>query len=98
MTLMKRVLRNYTLLKLFFAALTVFLLYEELYIYSVEKPTHTSSARLRIGNRHIVSYVLPPRIAEPDDYPDITLCPFPSHNQTTLESYGYKNTYHYAKE
>ena len=37
-------------------------------------------------------------ILEPEDYPDITLCPFPSHNQTTLESYGYKNTYHYAKE
>ena len=53
--LMKRVLRNYTLLKLIFAALTVFLLYEEFYIFSVEKPTHTTSARLRIGNRHIVS-------------------------------------------
>ena len=52
---MKTVLRNYTPLKLFFAALTVFLLYEEFYIFSVEKPTHTTSARLRIGNRHIVS-------------------------------------------
>ena len=37
------------LLKFSFVVVTAFLLYEESYVFFVEKPTHTSFAKLNLG-------------------------------------------------
>ena len=36
-------------LKFSFAVMTALLLYEEFYVFFVEKPTHTSSSKLHLG-------------------------------------------------
>ena len=36
-------------------------------------------------------------VSAPDHFPDITLCPFPSYNHAKLRSYGYYNSFDYAK-
>ena len=50
--------RNFALIKLFFALLTSYLLYEEFFTFWIEKPTYTSSSKVKIG---------------PQDFPDITI-------------------------
>ena len=74
--------RNFALIKLFFALLTSYLLYEEFFTFWIEKPTYTSSSKVRIG---------------PQDFPDITICPFPSWNQQELVKLGYAQSFEYTK-
>ena len=74
--------RNFALIKLFFALLTSYLLYEELFTFWIEKPTYTSSSKVKIG---------------PQDFPDITICPFPSWNQQELVELGYAQSFEYSK-
>ena len=45
----RTILGNYGILKLIIAILTVYLLYEEFYVFLIEKPTYTSSGKLDIG-------------------------------------------------
>ena len=99
MKYLRRLWKDHIILKLFFSALTAYLLYEEFYVFFVEKPTYTSSAKLTIGKYRIFDIPFLPSIflLEPEDYPDITLCPFPSYNQPKLESYGYGQSFEYAK-
>ena len=113
---MKTIFRNYNILKFCFAALTSYLLYQEFYVFLVEKPTYTSSAKLKIGlngtlHQPPVNFRISPSLtvnfptsnvyllidSGPDHYPDITLCPFPSYNHAKLRSYGYYNSFDYAK-
>ena len=82
---MKKILnvfRNFGLIKLFFALLTSYLLYEEMYNFWIEKPTYTSSSKVKIGTK---------------DFPDITICPFPSWNQQELIKLGYSQSFEYSK-
>ena len=69
-------------LKLTFAVLTSYLLYEEFYSFLIRKPTHTSSAKIK---------------TTPEDFPDVTICPFPSYNQPELIALGYGQSYEFAK-
>ena len=75
-------LRNFAIVKLFFAVFTSFLLYEEFFTFWIEKPTYTSSSNVEIG---------------PKDFPDITICPFPSWNQQELKKIGYVHSFDYSK-
>ena len=75
-------LGNFAFIKLFFALFTSFLLYEEFFTFLIEKPTHTSSSKVKVG---------------PKDYPDITICPFPSWNPEELRKLGYGNSFDYSK-
>ena len=43
------IFRNFALVKLFFALLTSYLLYEELFTFWIEKPTFSSSSKIKIG-------------------------------------------------
>ena len=102
--ILKESLKDYTILKLLLASLTAYLLYEELYVFSVEKPTYTSSAKKLTGllmcNMHLYTNSASCNgniVLEPDDYPDITLCPFPSYNLPNLRKYGYMDWMWYAK-
>ena len=74
--------RNFALIKLFFALLTSYLLYEEFITFWIEKPTYTSSSKVKIA---------------PQDFPDITICPFPSWNQQELLKLGYSQSFEYSK-
>ena len=76
------IFRNFALIKLFFALFTSYLLYEEFFTFLIEKPTHTSSSKVKVG---------------PQDYPDITICPFPSWNQEELKKLGYVQNFDYSK-
>ena len=49
MKCIKELWKNYNILKICFAALTVYLLFEEFYVFIIEKPTYTSSAKLQSG-------------------------------------------------
>ena len=53
---MKTIFRNYNILKFCFAALTSYLLYQEFYVFLVEKPTYTSSAKLKIGLNGLLEF------------------------------------------
>ena len=35
-------------------------------------------------------------ILDTTDYPEITICPFPSYNQTAFKKYGYNNSFQYS--
>ena len=76
------IFRNYTLLKLFFASFTLYLLYEEFLTFFVKKPTYTSSSKVKIV---------------PQDFPSITICPFPSWDLEGLNKFHYANWFDYAK-
>ena len=76
------IFRNFAVIKLFFVLFTSFLLYEEFFTFWVEKPTHTTSSKVVTG---------------PKDFPDITICPFPSWNQQELVNLGYLNMFDYSK-
>ena len=76
------IFRNFALIKLFFALLTSYLLYEEFITFWIEKPTYTSSSKVKIA---------------PMDFPDITICPFPSWNQQELLKLGYSQSFEYSK-
>lgn len=49
MKYIKEHLKNYNIFKISFVILTTFLLYEEFYVFFIEKPTHSSSSKLEIG-------------------------------------------------
>ena len=76
------IFKNFALIKLFFALLTSYLLYQEFVTFWIDKPTYTSSSKVRIG---------------PQDFPDITICPFPSWNQQELVKLGYSQSFEYSK-
>ena len=97
---MKKIFGNNIILKLTFASLTAFLLFEEFYVFFIVKPTYTTSAKLQIGLKILHPSVVGMQIINvtgPDDYPDITLCPFPSYNQPNLLNHGYGHSFEYAK-
>ena len=97
---MKKIFGNNIILKLTFASLTAFLLFEEFYVFFIVKPTYTTSAKLQIGLKILHPLVVGMQIINvtgPDDYPDITLCPFPSYNQPNLLNHGYGHSFEYAK-
>ena len=73
---------SHVLIKSTIAGLTSYLLYEELFTFLIRKPTHTSSAKIRTST---------------EDFPDVTICPFPSYNQPELITLGYGQSYEYAK-
>ena len=73
---------SHGLLKITFAVLTSYLLYEEFYIFLIRKPTHSSSAKIKTSS---------------EDFPDVTICPFPSYNQPELIALGYGQSYEFAK-
>ena len=100
MKCMKKIFGNNIILKLTFASLTAFLLFEEFYVFFIVKPTYTTSAKLQIGLKILHPSVVGMQIINvtgPDDYPDITLCPFPSYNQPNLLNHGYGHSFEYAK-
>ena len=72
---------SHALLKLTFAVLTSYLLYEEFYIFLIRKPTHSSSAKIKTSF---------------EEFPDVTICPFPSYNQPKLIALGYGQSYEFA--
>ena len=100
MKCVKKIFGNNIILKLTFASLTAFLLFEEFYVFFIVKPTYTTSAKLQIGLKILHPSVVGMQIINvtgPDDYPDITLCPFPSYNQPNLLNHGYGHSFEYAK-
>ena len=78
--LSEEILKNHRLLKFVFAFLTCYLLYDELHVFLVEKPTYSSFRRT---------------VIEPGDFPTITICAYPGFNYRELESHGYEQAYKY---
>ena len=76
------IFKNFALMKIFFALFTSFLLYNELITFWIEKPTYTSSSKVKIA---------------PHDFPDITICPFPSWNLQEMLKLGYGQSFEYSK-
>ena len=75
-------------MKFSFAVMTALLLYEEFYVFFVEQPTHTSSPKLHLGQEccvllFSVFYLI--HVSDPDLYPYIDVCPFPTYDQENLK-------------
>ena len=75
------IFRNFALMKIFFVLFTSFLLYNELITFWIEKPTYTSSSKVKMA---------------PQDFPDITICPFPSWNMQEMLKLGYAHSFDYS--
>ena len=65
-------IKNFTGLKVLFAVMTAYLLYDEISLF-VSKPTLTSISRAHLG---------------PEHFPEIRVCPVPSFLQSELQSQG----------
>ena len=72
--------RDFRVLKLIFAAITFYLLVDEIIIFS-SKPTITTKTRSYLG---------------PEHFPDIKICPFPSFRESELKIHGYESSYDFA--
>lgn len=75
------ILRDYKLVKICFAVITIYLLYDELRIFLIEKPTLSSVTKSRL---------------RPRNYPDIIICPVPGFDQAAIERLGYESSYYYS--
>ena len=47
-------------------------------------------------NTQTNSYFINIDIVEPMDYPEISICPFPSYNRSAFTFYGYANSFDYS--
>ena len=75
-------LKDFRLLKLIFTLLTVVLLYDELLIFFIERPTMASIAKTAL---------------KPTNFPSIYICASRGFNQTELSKLGYEHGYKYSR-
>ena len=75
------ILRDYKIIKVCFAALTMFMLYDELYTFFITKPTLSSVSKSQL---------------KPHNIPDIILCPVPGFDQNAIDRLGYDSSYYYS--
>ena len=75
-------LKDFRLLKLIFTLLTVVLLYDELLIFFIERPTMASIAKTAL---------------KPTNFPSIYICARSGFNQTELSILGYEHGYKYTR-
>ena len=73
-------IKNFTGLKVLFAVMTAYLLYDEISLF-VSKPTLTSISRAHLG---------------PEHFPEIRVCPVPSFLQSELQRHGYKSSFDFS--
>ena len=66
---------DYGFLKVIFTFFAAYLIFEELYIYVVLKPTYTTISK---------------REMKPEDFPDIMLCPEPAIDIEAATAKGYE--------
>ena len=75
-------LKDFRVLKLIFTSLTVVLLYDELLIFFIERPTMASIAKTAL---------------KPTNFPGIYICARSGFNQTELSKLGYEHGYKYSR-
>ena len=75
------VFKDFKLIKFCFAVITIYLLYDELRIFFIEKPTLSSTTKSRL---------------RPGNYPDIIICPVPGYDQAAIQRLGYESSYYYS--
>ena len=75
------ILKDYRLVKICFIVLTCDLLYEEIHVWLVRKPTLTSVTTSNI---------------RPETFPDILLCPEQAFDLHSLNKIGYKFSFYYG--
>ena len=73
--------QDYGFLKIFFIVLCALVIFQELYVFFILKPTLTKSVKSSI---------------EKDDFPEILICPEPSSYGEQLVKHGYNEMYSYA--
>lgn len=75
------ILRDYKIIKVCFTILTMYMLYDELYIFFIIKPTLSSVSKSQL---------------RPHNYPDIIICPVPGFDQNAIARLGYDSSYYYS--
>ena len=73
--------KEYRIFNLGFAIFTSYLLFDELKLYFIYKPTFTSSVQTKLTPGH---------------FPNILICPYPSYDLEELQSIGYDHSYDYS--
>ena len=74
------IFRDFRALKLVFALMTAYLLYDEISIF-ISKPTFTSLSQAYL---------------RPEHFPEIQVCPVPAFLQAELERHGYQTSYDFV--
>ena len=72
---------KFVILKVLFAGLTLYLIYDELFVFLFSKPTFTSIKKGRL---------------KPNQKPDIIICPQPGFDNPALLNQGYDNSFWYS--
>ena len=75
------IIRDYKIIKISFAIITILLLYDELNIFFIKKPTLSSVSKSQL---------------RPQNFPDIIICPVPGFDQRAIERLGYNSSYSYS--
>ena len=74
--------KDYRILKILFTILATYLIYDEFKVFLIKRPTYTSTEKRKMN---------------PEDFPEIILCPEPSIDINAVRSRGYLNTVGYFK-
>ena len=74
------IFKDFRALKLVFALMTSYLLYDEISIF-ISKPTFTSLSRTYLG---------------PEHFPEIKVCPVPAFLNSELKRHGYRNSHDFV--
>ena len=74
--------KDYRILKILFTILATYLIYDELTVFFIERPTYTSTEKRKMNT---------------EDFPEIILCPEPSIDINAVTARGYQNTVGYFK-
>ena len=77
----KVLVKDFKLLKFFFILFTAYLLYGELKLFVIEKPTLTSLEKIDLSAEH---------------FPEILICPRHGYDEEMLERHGYATSFHYS--
>ena len=72
--------KDHKYLKIFFILLTLLVLFQELVVFFIEKPTLTTVTKSQMG---------------PDNLPVVLICPDPATDLSFLLTKGYPDTFHY---
>ena len=75
-------LKDYRILKILFTILATYLIYDELTVFFIKRPTYTSTEKRKMNAQ---------------DFPEIILCPEPSIDINSVKSRGYFNTVGYFR-
>ena len=74
-------IQDFNWLKFCFCLMTFCLLYTELQLFFVDRPTLTSTGKVELSPGH---------------FPEILICPKHGYNKAMLDLHGYETSFHYS--